>query len=147
MFIWKSNAKRCNPYSQYIDEQGTQYVQVPQELYEEIPDPVRESDETHYNQEIDDAPYLIVTPKPPEMVEANRVAKIDAQILGLEKKAIDDGLIRTIIDDLLMRSLQIAAAGGVTEAQLLDPQDPNYSRAYEKVHANAVARAALRKQR
>lgn len=147
MFIFTVTGKRANPDARYTDEQGTQYPQVPKELLTEIPDPVRGDDETCYNQEIDDAPYLIVTPKPPEMIEANRVAKIDAQILGLEKQAIEQGLIRTIIDDLLIRSLQIAAAGGVTEAMLLDPQDPHYSKAYEKVHANAAARAVLRAHR
>jgi len=74
---------------------------------------------------------------------------IDAQILALEKLAIEQGLIRTIIDDLLIRSLQIAAAAHppVSESELLDPQSQHYSRAYEKIHANAVARATLRAQR
>lgn len=69
MFIWKSNAKRCNPYAPYKDEQGTQYVRVPQELYEEIPDPLRGDDNLNYNQEINEAPYLICTPKSPEQLE------------------------------------------------------------------------------
>lgn len=81
------------------------------------------------------------------MLEEIRVAKIDAEILALEKQAIDQGLLRTIIDDLLIRSLQVAEAGGVSKAQLLNPQDPSYSKAFEKVNANAEARAALRAQR
>jgi hypothetical protein len=109
---------------------------------DEVPDPMH--DETHYNQEINEAPYLICTPKPAEMVEAARVAKIDAQIVALERQAIDTGLVRTLIDDLLARSLQLATQAGVTEAELLDPESPNYSRAYAKVHANAAERAALR---
>lgn len=84
MFIWKHNQKRCNPYATYRDEQGTNYVRVPAELYEEIPDPVRESDETHYNQEIDEAPYLIVTPKSPEQLAQLANGKIKAQIAAIE---------------------------------------------------------------
>jgi len=82
-----------------------------------------------------------------EQIEAARIAGIDAQILALEKQAIEQGLIRTIIDDLLIRSLTIAAQSGVTEAQLLDPNGEHYSKAFDKVHANAAARAALRAQR
>jgi len=78
---------------------------------------------------------------------AHANARIDQKILDLEKQAIEQGLIRTVIDDLLIRSVQIAAAAGVTEAQLLTPSDPHYSRAYEKVKANAVARATLRAQK
>ena len=47
----------------------------------EIPDPVRESDETHYNQEINEAPYLICTPKPAEMVAKQNQAKLNATSL------------------------------------------------------------------
>lgn len=82
-----------------------------------------------------------------EQIESDRIAKIDQQILALEKQAIEQGLIRTIIDDLMIRSLAIAAQSGVTEAQLLDPESEHYSRAYAKVHANAAARAVLRAQR
>lgn len=147
MYIWKANKKRCNHYAPYTDEQGTRHTRVPPDLYEEIADPVRESDETHYVQEIDEYPYVINTPKPPEMLEAARIAKLDQEILSLEKQAIEQGLIRTIIDDLLIRSLTIAAQAGVTEAQLLDPESEHYSKAFAKVHGNAAARAVLRAQR
>lgn len=147
MFIWKHNQKRCNPHAAFIDELGTRYNRVPPDLYDEIPDPARGDENLNYNQEIDEVPYLIATPKPPEMVEANRIAKIDQQILALERLAIEQGLIRTIIDDLLIRSLAVAAQAGVTEAQLLDPESEHYSKAFAKVHGNAAARAVLRAQR
>ena len=41
----------------------------------EIPDPVRESEETHYVQEIDDPPYVVNTPKPAAIVKELRRAK------------------------------------------------------------------------
>ena len=91
MFIWKSNQKRCNPYRAYTDEQGTQYVRVPPELYEEIPDPVRGDDEYNSTQEIDDAPYLIVTPKSQEQIDQinARKAKREADRLALEEVKAD----------------------------------------------------------
>lgn len=76
MDIWKHNQKRCNPHAPYTDENGARYAAVPSYLYEYHPDPVRESDETHYNQEIDDAPYLICTPKSPEQLATLRWQKI-----------------------------------------------------------------------
>jgi hypothetical protein len=150
MFIDQETLKRVNIDAPY---KGRSKLDTPEIRAAcgviEIADPVRGDDNLFYNQEIDDAPYLIVTPKPAEMIEAARVAKLDQQILALEKQAIEQGLIRTIIDDLLIRSLQIAAAANppVTEAELIDPESPNYSRAYHKVHTNAAARAILRSQR
>ena len=69
MFIWKATQLRCNPYAPYKDEQGTQHTKVPPALYEEIPDPVRGNDEVEYTQELNEAPYIIITPKSPEMLE------------------------------------------------------------------------------
>lgn len=47
----------------------------------EIADPVRMPDETHYNQEVDEAPYLICTPKPAEMVAKQNQVKLNATSL------------------------------------------------------------------
>lgn len=76
MFIFKDTKRRANPESAYVDAEGTKYPKIPRDLLEEIPDPVRESDETHYCQEIDEAPYLICTPKSPEQLAALRWSKI-----------------------------------------------------------------------
>jgi len=91
MFIWKATQLRCNPYARYTDEQGTQYVRVPQELYEEIPDPVRGNDEIEYTQEINEAPYVVITPKSQEQIdEINaRKAKRGADRLALEEVKAD----------------------------------------------------------
>ena len=75
MFIWKATQLRCNPYAPYKDEQGTQYVRVPQELYEEIPDPARGNDEIEYTQEINEAPYIVITPKSQEQLARQQADK------------------------------------------------------------------------
>ena len=84
MFIWKSNAKRCNPYASYKDEQGTQYTRVPADLYEEIPDPTRGNDEIEYTQEINEAPYIVITPKSQEQLDMQHNAKVKQQIATIE---------------------------------------------------------------
>lgn len=91
MFIWKSTKLRCNPYAQYTDAAGTQYVRVPKELYEEIPDPARGNDEIEYTQEINEAPYVVITPKPQEQIDAvlARKAKHEADRLALEEVKAD----------------------------------------------------------
>ena len=84
MFIFKESKLRCNPYQAFVDADGTQYVRVPQELYEEIPDPVRGNDEVEYTQEINEAPYVIITPKSQEQLDAQNNSKTKAQIAALE---------------------------------------------------------------
>lgn len=84
MFINKITLRRVNPHARYIDQDGTQHNKMPADLYEEIADPVRESDETHYVQEIDEYPYIINTPKPPEQLDAQHNAKVKAQITAME---------------------------------------------------------------
>lgn len=64
MYIWLSNSKRCNPHVRYTDEQGTRYAEVPSHLYQQIADPARGDESFFTNQEIEDAPYLIVEPRP-----------------------------------------------------------------------------------
>ena len=69
MYIFKTTKLRANQYARYVDEQGTQYHHVPMELLEEIPDPVRGNDEVEYTQEINEAPYIVITPKSLEQLE------------------------------------------------------------------------------
>ena len=82
MYIFKTTKLRANQYARYVDEQGTQYPQVPMELLEEIPDPARGNDEIEYTQEINEAPYIIITPKSPEQLDAQNIAKTNAQSLA-----------------------------------------------------------------
>lgn len=86
MFI--RNAKRFNIYAaKEIDGVRYSHFRDPDTRAKlgitEIADPVRESDETHYVQEIDDAPYVINTPKSVEQLAeiAARKAEIAAQEL------------------------------------------------------------------
>lgn len=63
--------------SVFVDTQGVQHpgqlLRDPafraQHQIEEIPDPIRGDDEIEYTQEIDVAPYVIITPKSPEQLE------------------------------------------------------------------------------
>lgn len=87
MYIWKSTKLRCNPYNYYVDEQGTQYPKVPPDLYEEIPDPARGDDEIEYTQEINEAPYIVITPKSQEQLEKQHNANVKAQIAGIESSS------------------------------------------------------------
>ena len=89
----------------------------------------------------------VVTDKPAEVVTAERVARIDEDIRALERRAVEQGLLRAVMDDLLLRFRTEAGNLGITEAQLLNPQHPAHSPAYAKVHANEAARAALRARR
>lgn len=115
MFIWKDTLKRCNPYAPYTDEQGTQYVRVPSELYEEIPDPARGNDEVEYTQELDEAPYIVITPKPQAMIDAAHNAKIWAQIKALEASELAPRMVRDLAKESATNS---AAKIGMTLDQV-----------------------------
>ena len=86
MFI--KNEKRFNIHRRYTDpatgEKGIDMTRPEnRERFgvTEIADPVRMPDETHYNQEVDEAPYLICTPKPAEMVAKQNQVKLNATSL------------------------------------------------------------------
>ena len=81
MFI--KNGKRFNIYIRYTDpntgESGIDMSILANRLkynVQEIPDPIRESDETHYNQETDESPYILCTPKPPDLLAKARWEKL-----------------------------------------------------------------------
>lgn len=78
MFI--RNSKRFNIWaSQIINDVRYPHFRDPalrvQLGITEIADPVRESEETHYVQEIDDAPYVINTPKPQDVIDKQNAEK------------------------------------------------------------------------
>lgn len=130
MFIFTATGKRANPYARYTDEQGTQYPQVPMELLTEIPDPVRGNDEIEYTQEIDDAPYLIVTPKSQEQLDQQRKSKALAELTALEQA----NLMPRVTREFLIQSFVLTAAGqGITKEQLLDPNDSHYAPGFKKM--------------
>lgn len=96
----------------------------------EIPDPVRGDDELFYNQETDDAPYLVVTPKPDEMVAAQNKAKALAELNALE---VANLMPRVTREFMIAATIIQAKALGITEAQLLDANDPAYSPGFKKM--------------
>lgn len=130
MYIFKSTKRRANQYARYVDEQGTQYPQVPMELLEEIPDPARGNDELEYTQELDDAPYIVITPKPPEMVAAQNKAKVQAELNALELSQL---MPRVTREFLLAATVLQAKSLGITEANLLDPEHAAYSPGFKKM--------------
>ena len=84
----------------------------------EIADPVRMPDETHYNQEIDEAPYLITTPKPQEQLDQAFNAKVKAQIAALE--ATQDRCVReAIVSGDTTRAVALEASIAALRATLI----------------------------
>lgn len=130
MYIFKTTKLRANQYARYVDEQGTQYHQVPMELLEEIPDPMRGDDEYNYNQEINEPPYLIVMPKSQEQLDQQRKSKALAELTALEQANL---MPRVTREFLIAATLMQAASLGLTEVQLIDPLDPAYSPGFKKM--------------
>ena len=142
------------------DAQGTKWphplttAQLTELGYTEIPDPVPPTppdgftvEEAFFYNELTDAPYAEWTLKDADYLKQLWNDKLQAQIDALERQALQEGLVRTLIDDLLKRSLDLAHQAGLNEADLLTPTSPSFSRAYEKVHNNKVARDVLRSQK
>lgn len=102
--------------------------------------------------------YLYVD-KTQEEIKNETNSKLDAQIVSSERQALETGLVRTLVEDLMNRALdQAGLLLGMTlplsgvqkesiEAMLLDEQGQYFSKPYAKIHANAAERAALRTQR
>lgn len=102
--------------------------------------------------------YLYVD-KTAEEIKTETNSKLDAKILSSERQALETGLVRTLVEDLMNRALdQAGLLLGMTlplsgqqkesiEAMLLDEAGPYFSKPYAKIHANAAERAALRVQR
>lgn len=102
--------------------------------------------------------YVYVDMTADEIKQANN-SPLDVQIKSLEQQAIEQGLVRTLIEDLMNRALdQAGVLLGFTlpltteqkasiEAQLLDEEGPYFSVPYWKFWTNANQRAVLRGQR
>jgi hypothetical protein len=121
MYIFKTTKLRANQYARYVDEQGTQYHQVPMELLEEIPDPARGNDEIEYTQELNEPPYIVITPKSQEQLDMQHNAKVKQQIA-----AIEAGQARAVREAALGDTTHIAAINAsieVLRATLL-PEPP-----------------------
>lgn len=74
--------------SSWTDENGIQHpgslLRDPafraQHQIEEIPDPARGNDEIEYTQELDVAPYIVITPKDPDQIKKALIAKLSGWI-------------------------------------------------------------------
>lgn len=131
MFIDKETLKRVNIYGQY---KGFSKLDTP-EIREragliEIPDPVRGNDEIEYTQEINEAPYVIITPKSQEQIDAQNKAKALAELTALEQANL---LPRVTREFLIAVTVQQAATLGLTVTQLLDANDPAFSPGFKKM--------------
>lgn len=84
MFIFKDTKKRGPAYpsiTPYTDQVGTRYPGIPQELLEEIPEPLMPEDytqDTYWRTEQDEAPYVIYTRKSEEMIAQFRQQQSNA---------------------------------------------------------------------
>jgi len=83
MFIDKVTKLRVNEHSAY---KGFSKLDTP-EIREraglvEIPDPIRGDDLTHFNQEINEYPYLVVTQKPADMLARQEQGRINQEALA-----------------------------------------------------------------
>ena len=122
MFIDNETKLRVNIHGPY---KGFSKLDTP-EIREraavvEIPDPVRGDEEYNYNQEINEAPYLIVTPKSQEQLDMQHNAKVKQQIA-----AIEAGQARAVREAALGDTTHIAAINAsieVLRATLL-PEPP-----------------------
>jgi len=78
MFVFKSNQRRANPYSQYVGTDGTVYPKIPSDLLDEITEPTPPegySEDFFYKVEMDEAPYVIYTRKSDEQIAAITLQK------------------------------------------------------------------------
>lgn len=92
MFVRNGRRFNLDAYlgSVWNDENGIQHPGIllrdpafrAQHNIEEIPDPARGDDETEYTQEIDVAPYIVITPKSPEQIEQVLVSKLSQAVQG-----------------------------------------------------------------
>lgn len=81
MFIFKATKLRGPAYPEqtpYTAADGTRHACTPRELLTEIADPVPPEDyseATYFRTEQDDAPYVVYTRKPQEMIDANNAVR------------------------------------------------------------------------
>ena len=124
MFIDATTLKRVNIHAPY---KGRSRLDTPEIRTAagviEIADPERMPDETHYNQEIDEAPYLISTAKPQEQLDAAFNAKVKAQIAALE--ATQDRCVReAIVSGDNTRAIALEASIAALRATLIAMPEP-----------------------
>ncbi len=118
------NDKRINPHAAHTTAEGVTYANLLDpavrsllgvvEVAEPTP-PEDYSDETYFKTEQDDAPYVVFTKKPDEMIEQVRRAKLQAQI-----DALDGGnpMARPTREFMILSMEKEAVAAGFTVEEL-----------------------------
>ena len=85
MYIDKETKLRINHYAPY---KGFSRLETPEQREAagviEIPDPARGNDEIEYTQELNEPPYIVITPKSQEQLDAQHNTKIKQQIAAIE---------------------------------------------------------------
>jgi hypothetical protein len=116
MFIDQVTLKRVNIDAPYAGRSKLDTPEIRAEVgVIEIPDPFRESDETHYVQELDDPPYISNTQKDPAVLDAmykQRVKQIRASTLETFPK-------NSGIDNVYVLNYQAATLGAVDNTTIL----------------------------
>lgn len=98
MFIDKETLLRVNIYNEY---KGFSRLDTP-EIQEragliEIPDPARGNDEIEYTQELNEPPYIVITPKSPEQLARQAQEKTNRESLAY--LAATDWMVLRSIDE------------------------------------------------
>ncbi|QEL64797.1 hypothetical protein OTERR_13210 [Oryzomicrobium terrae] len=80
----------------------------------EVDVPERESEETHFVQELDEAPFVINTPKPADMVFQSKTSKVQAQRAAAYREEADPLFFKAqrgdaTMDDWLAKVAEIKA--------------------------------------
>ncbi len=124
MFICSETGRRVNIHSAYAGFSRLDTPEIRQAANViEIADPERMPDETHYNQEIDEVPYLISTPKPQEQLDQAFNSKVKAQIAALE--ATQDRCVReAIVSGDNTRAVALEASIAALRATLIVIPEP-----------------------
>jgi hypothetical protein len=136
MFIDQKTLKRVNIYSPY---KGRSKLNTPEIRTAvgviEIADPARGNDEIEYTQEIDEPPYIIITPKSEEQLAQQASSKARSTIAAMESAAMLPRVTREFM--LVAFAAQAAAAGA-------DPMENlGYKRMKEMDDAIKAERAKL----
>lgn len=116
--VFKDTKKRANEFAAYTDANGNRYPWVPRDLLEVVdtPTPPEDfSDETYFRTELEDAPYVVYTRKPDEMIVQAQKGKLQAQIDALEG---DNPMARPTREFMLMVMEKEAVAAGFTVEDL-----------------------------
>jgi hypothetical protein len=110
MFIDQDTLRRININAPYKGRSKLDTPEIRAELgVIEIPDPARGNDEVEYTQEIDEPPYIVITPKSPEQLAQQASDKARSTIAAMESSTMLPRVVREFM--LVAFAAQAAAAG------------------------------------